>query len=354
MASKPKQTASGTWQIRRVVGGVQESRNFPTQKEAEAQWALWTADKIEGRPGVAARNGRVTLAAHWKIWRAQASLAPSTLALFDSSWRKWVGPALGAKRLADITRGDIKRALQAIYKESGSEWSTDAARRVLVTLLREAWEDELIASNPASRVGLPKAPRRMQPTTLTPEQLVKLWDCTPKRWKAAVMVASMAGLRPEEVAGIKLGAIDFKDGRIRIEWAIPVVNGKSIPKDVKTEAGLRSMPLPQFVVDALAAHVLEDPPGDAGWVFHSSTGGPMVRSTFRRMWVDACEAAGIPGFKFENLRHTNATLLEEMGVTDHQLKTWMGHTNVAFTRDRYVQAKPSDEIARKLEEMFRR
>lgn len=354
MASKPKQTASGTWQIRRVVGGKQESRNFPTQKEAEAQWALWTADKIEGRPGVAARNGRITLAAHWKAWRAQATLAPSTLALFDSSWRCWVRSSLGTKRLADITRGDVKRALAGIYKDSGSAWTTDAARRLIVTLLREAWEDELIAANPASRVGLPKAPKRGQPQVLTPAQLVKLWDCTPKHWRAAVMVASMAGLRPQEVAGIKVTAVDFKTGRVRIEWAIPVVNGRSMPKDVKTEAGERSMPLPKFVVDALAAHVLEDPPGEQGWVFHSRTGGPLDRSTFRRMWVDACKAAGIPGFKFENLRHTNATLLEEMGVTDHQLKTWMGHTNVAFTRDRYVQSKPSDEIARKLEEMFRR
>lgn len=354
MASKPRQTASGSWQIRRLVGGKQESRNFLTEAEADAQWALWTAEKIEGRPGAVARDGRITLAAYWQRWRAQSTLAPSTLALFDSSWRKWVGPALGRKRLVDITRGDVKRALQAIYKESKSAWTADAARRVIVTLLREAWEDELIATHPAQRVGLPKAPRRGRPTVLTAEQLVTLWDRTPKQWRAAVMVASMAGLRPEEVAGVKLGAIEFKAGRVRIEWAIPVVNGKSMPKDVKTEAGVRSMPLPKFVVDALAAHVLEDPPGEEGWVFHSSTGGPLVRSTFRRMWVDACEAAGIPGFKFENLRHTNATLLEGMGVTDHQLKTWMGHTNVAFTRQRYVQASPSDEIARRLEEMFRR
>jgi integrase len=91
-------------------------------------------------------------------------------------------------------------------------------------------------------------------------------------------------------------------------------------------------------------------------VFHSQTGGPLVRSTLRRAWLKATAAAGIPGFTLRNLRHTGGSIVNALGADDNTLKEWMGHSVVGITRDLYVKSydDAQDAIARKMELMFRR
>ena len=73
------------------------------------------------------------------------------------------------------------------------------------------------------------------------------------------------------------------------------------------------MPLPQVVVDALAAHLAEFPPGPDGLVFTLS-GEPVNRQAFGRLWRPAARAAGIAdGTGLHLLRHYYASLLIRYG-----------------------------------------
>lgn len=78
----------------------------------------------------------------------------------------------------------------------------------------------------------------------------------------------------------------------------------------KTAASVRTVPLPAVVVDALAAHLAEFPPGPAGFVFTNDAGEPIRRQRFSAdVWRPAVARAQIDGDPtFHDLRHFYASL----------------------------------------------
>ena len=64
----------------------------------------------------------------------------------------------------------------------------------------------------------------------------------------------------------------------------------------------------------------------------------MRRTHFRRLvWVPATEAAGVPGLRFHDLRHTGATVAAVSGALLKALMQRMGHSTVAAAlRDQHA------------------
>ena len=86
-----------------------------------------------------------------------------------------------------------------------------------------------------------------------------------------------------------------------------------IAADLGIRASNRTIPLPEAVVDALAAHLAEFSADPDGLVFTLS-GKPITRSAFGRKWRAAAQTAGLPaGTGFHALRHYYASLLIRHG-----------------------------------------
>ena len=64
-------------------------------------------------------------------------------------------------------------------------------------------------------------------------------------------------------------------------------------------------------------------------------GGPLRVPSFRaRLWVPATKAAGQPGLRIHDLRHTAVALWIAAGATPKEVTVRAGHTSVSFTLDR--------------------
>ena len=64
------------------------------------------------------------------------------------------------------------------------------------------------------------------------------------------------------------------------------------------------------------------------YVFTSPEGTPLERSNFRyRVWLPATMAAGLPGLRFHDLRHTAGTLAARTGATTKELMARLGHAS---------------------------
>lgn len=86
----------------------------------------------------------------------------------------------------------------------------------------------------------------------------------------------------------------------------------------KSAAGERTLAVPKLPMDMLAEHLarrgLTAADADA-YVFVGPDGGPLDYSDwYHRDWKPACEAAGVPGLKFHNLRDANITGMVAEGV----------------------------------------
>jgi integrase len=120
------------------------------------------------------------------------------------------------------------------------------------------------------------------------------------------------------------------------------------------------VPLPQVVVDALAAHLAAFPAArvdllDATHrpepkrrptklVFTSAGGRPLRRTRFSDVWRPAAAAAGLgAGVTFHDLRHYYASLLIRHGESVKVVQRRLGHKSAVETLDTYSHLWPDSE-----------
>jgi len=133
-----------------------------------------------------------------------------------------------------------------------------------------------------------------------------------------VILAAGTGLRQGEAFGIERRHVDY--------------------------ASHRTIPLPQVVVDALAAHMAAFP-ADDGFLFTTGTGQPVRRTAFSAtVWLPAIKRAGLPaGTGFHALRHYYASLLIRHGESVKVVQLRLGHATAAETLDTYSHLWPDSE-----------
>ena len=123
----------------------------------------------------------------------------------------------------------------------------------------------------------------------------------------------------------------------------------------KTRASRRTVGLPRFEVEELAAHLAE--PGEPeGFVFTAPQGGPLGVTGFRaRVWRPATRAAGLDGLRIHDLRHTAVALWIAAGASPKEVAVRAGHTSTSFVLDRYGHLFPESDAALRdrLEVLFR-
>jgi integrase len=108
----------------------------------------------------------------------------------------------------------------------------------------------------------------------------------------------------------------------------------------------RTVALPDFIVDIMIEHLAHwSEPGPEDLVFVMPDGTPLRRENFRkRVWLPACEAGGVEGLRFHDLRHTNATLAAASGAPLRAIMHRLGHHSAAAAL-RYQHQLPGQDTA---------
>jgi Phage integrase family len=108
----------------------------------------------------------------------------------------------------------------------------------------------------------------------------------------------------------------------------------SIPRPVKSDAGQRSIPIPRWLCEELAAGLAQRPgiQRDDPLILNKQ-GRAISRDTFRAKVVrPALRAAGLPeNFRTYDIRHTHASLLIDDGANVLAVAQRMGHTDPSVT-----------------------
>lgn len=347
---------TGRYQVRwRDPAGRARSKTFATEPRAEA---FRTRHEADAERGVFhdPRAGRQSLEAFWNDWRKTAMLEPSTLALYDGTWAKYVAPRFGGVSLNRITRADVEDLLHDVYDSSGSAWAAATVRRLLRMLLGRAVRRDKILRNVAAEVDLPRQPRRKRIAVLMPDAIDKLADAIGQDWRALVYLSAYGGFRFSEVIALRVEHIDVLRRLVRVEERIVEVRGQLHRGRTKTERSERVVTLPRFVMDELAAHLARTPASEDGLIFHDEDGGPIRRTNWaRRVWRPARDRAGVPGFPLKNLRHCAASLAHLSGADMKHISARLGHASITTTANVYTElfATLDGDVAERLERLAR-
>ena len=131
---------------------------------------------------------------------------------------------------------------------------------------------------------------------------------------------------------------------VRGQWA------DRLRRRIKTDAGKRTVVVPPHVIPVLAQHMAEWAGPDR--VFVGRDGRPMRGDAVRQAFNCARLKAGMPGFRFHDLRHTGQTLAAATGATVKDLMRRLGHASpVASYRYLHAVDGRDAEIAAALSEL---
>jgi integrase len=174
-----------------------------------------------------------------------------------------------------------------------------------------------------------------------------LAEAMPLDYAPMIFVAGVLGLRWSEVAGLKVGRIDFLRRTVTVAETISEVEGRLIAAPPKSKASAGTVTAPKELVDMLAEHLARTGRADPDQlVFTAPEGGPLRRSAFRtRVWAPATASAGLDGFTFHGLRHSAVGFMILLGAHPRVIQRRARHSSMRTTFDVYGSVLPKvDEV----------
>ncbi|MFL6131346.1 MAG: tyrosine-type recombinase/integrase [Nocardioidaceae bacterium] len=214
---------------------------------------------------------------------------------------------------------------------------------IVSSVMKSAVRDRRLASNPCDGTRLPKLEKHkvVPPTT---DQVARLTAAMPAELRALVTFAAGTGMRQGECLGLTVDRLNMLRREVTVDQQLITLAGHP-PRlgPPKTQASVRTIPLPHVVVDALAAHLAAYPNASDGLVF-TIEGQPISRQMFGHRWRPVVKAAGMPaGTGFHALRHYYASLLIRHGESVKTVQARLGHASAVETLDTYSHLWPDSD-----------
>ncbi len=369
-----KQLKSGNWRATYVgPDGITYAAptTFSTKMDAEV-WLGHERRKIDADdwtpPGeraarrAAHRQSFGEYAADWLAHREVKGrpLKPRTRDHYQKMLDTFILPTFGARPLGAITAPEV----DAWYRSLDAKTPTYRAHAysLLRTILGSV-DPAVLAVNPARIRGAGSTTRRHQIEPLTLDELAVLVDAMPENRRLMVLLAAWCALRFGELAELRRGDIDVKNGVVRIRrGVVRTAEGVRVGTP-KSDAGTRNVSIPPHLMPVVKAHMGDHvAPGREALMFPAAGGGHLAPSTF---YGEAPEAvrdpatrekvlrgghgfyraralAGRPDAHFHDLRHTGAVMAAQTGATLAELMGRLGHSTPAAALRYQHSAKGRD------------
>lgn len=323
-----------------------------------ARWAV--ADRIRGQADPAAGGESAAFEAltvgdflaGWLADVVRLTVRPRTYDSYRQVVRLHLAPGLGDIALASLSPADVQAFLNAKSATRLSPRTVAYQRGVLRGALGHAERMGLVNRNVARLALPPRIPRR-RVSPLTVEQArTFLAAINGDRLEALYLVGLGVGLRQGEILGLRWPDVDLAAGTLTVRHALARIDGQLVLVEPKSATSRRVVPLPGFVLVALAAHRVsqaqetlplrpEPPHAFADLVFTTTFGTPLDGISVTRRFQRILAATGLPRQRFHDLRHACASLLLAQGVPARVVMETLGHSEISLTLNTYSHVLPS-------------
>jgi integrase len=321
-------------------------KSFPTLAEARA-WRAQSQSAL--RRGTLSAPVRTTLRDAADAWLEAAGTGlvrtrsgdpykPSALRSYEQALRTKVLPELGNARLSAITRNDVQVVADRLVAEGLSPSTVRNAILPLRAIYRRAAARAEVHLNPTLGLVLP-AYRTGRERIARPEEARTLIEVLPEADRAVWATALYAGLRRGELRGLRWEDVDFSAGVVRVErsW-----DDRAGPVAPKSRAGRRRVPFPPPLRAYLAVHRLLQRSGQE-LVFGRGDGRALGTASLTARARSSWQRAGVERIGLHECRHTYAAFMIAAGVNAKALSSYMGHSSITMTLDRYGHLMPGNE-----------
>lgn len=327
--------------------GRRITKTFATAAAARA-WRRDTQDRI-ARGEVRAAEPR-TVSDAYEFWIAAArsgavrsrggtTYKPGVLHGYAITFESRLLKEFGRTKVGELRRIAIKRYVDKLIAEGLAAQTVKNIVVALRVLLKWCVEEELILSNPTDGLALPSG-GVVRDRVASVSEAITLLAPLEGRDRAIMATAFFAGLRRGELMALRRCDIDFGTDRIEVRQAYdPRTKTFGLPKSA---AGFRiggdapGIPhtLVPFLVPVIGYLTTDD------LAFEDGPGKPFSATMLARRCRKAWKDAGLEPIGLHECRHTYASICIAAGINIKTLSTWMGHSSITITLDRYGHLLP--------------
>ena len=358
----PKKTntrrADGRIAVQVYVGSVNGKRKYKTvygktQKEAEQKAAELRAQLHRGVDLISS-NRTFRFWAERFLKTKKNSVSAGWYARLEQRVKHFID-RFGDIELSKIRLCDVQAVLDD-FAENNPHSGKPSSKKTMVeytSLIRQLFKffaaNRIIDRSPLDGLlTVPAGTPAKHRDALTAEQREWILQ-TPHRAQPAAMIMLYTGLRRGELTALSWSDVDLTAKTITVNKSYCYQSRKI--KSTKTEAGTRTVPIPEFLVAYLQGLSKE-----SVLVFPNTDGKYMNNSSWEKLWDSYMRALnrkygnfiGAPSDKRKALpvvistftphclRHTYATMLYDAGVDVLTAKEFLGHSDIKTTLSIYT------------------
>jgi integrase len=276
-------------------------------------------------------------------------VSPKTWSGYTQHWELRISPRFAHVPVDEISRKDVQQFVDTL---TVGPWAKVATLRLLRSILEMAREDGRIHINPAQGVAAGRIPARERHRYLTAREVAALAAACGDQGDIVTILA-FTGLRWSELVGLRVGDVDLATRRLYVRQAAPEVEGRIIVGPPKTRAAVRTVPLPQIVIDALKPRIVGRAPTEQA--ITSPNGGFLRSNNWRRHthWSRALKKTLLAPLTIHDLRHTYASVARASGADLRYVQKTMGHSTPTVTANIYsdLYSDELDQVATNLDRL---
>jgi integrase len=273
--------------------------------------------------------------------RSRQRYKPSVVRDYRRDLRQRIEPLLGSSRMREVTLMDVQLVADKLTADALSASSVRNTIMALRALYRWGRPRGMCFHQPCEGVELPRGePERMR--IATPDQAALLVGALAGHDRVAFALACYAGLRAGELLALHWQHVNLDFRVIRVERAWD--HGSKGYIAPKSKAAYRVVPITERLQTVLIDH--RDTVGCEGLLLPALRGEqtqPMGHSALVKRLAKRWEAADVEPLKLHEGRHTFASLLIAAGANAKAITTYMGHSSIQVTFDRYGHLMPGSE-----------
>ncbi len=293
------------------------------------------------------------------------SWSPKTYEAYSNIVNRQIIPYFKAMnlRLEDIKAYHIQSYYQKKLEVDKVKSQTVMRHHAVIhKSLKDAVRMDMIPSNPAEKVILPKTEKFIG-NFYTVEEIDALLEAakgTPL--ETPILLTVYYGLRRSEVTGLRWSSIDFANKTVSIENKLVQMiggNGKSKIKasqTMKTDSSLRTLPLidkvEQYLKDLKKQQERDEKTfGNSynreydGYICRWPDGKLIAPNYITTRFPYLLAKHGLRKIRFHDLRHSCASLLLSLGFSIKDIQVWLGHHNFSTTADIYSHLDYKSKVA---------
>ena len=365
------------WEARVTTGydlstGKQIQRSFSGKTQREVRQKMQAA-LVDLNNHQYQEPTKMTVGEWLETWERDflIGVKPFTKLNYSQHIRNHISPALGNRKLQQLSGPDIQKFYNQLLREGGkirchdkdgnvmkkdgqpvyvsvplSAKTVKNIHGVLHKALEKAVKLEYIRTNPADSCELSRVEKK-EIRPLDDGDISRFMEAVQNHpFRALFLTTLFTGMRRGEVCGLRWDCVDLEHGTITINKQLQNIPGQpGSYRLVSTKNGKgRTLKVSHFVVDLLCQQKAEQEKmrrlvgelwHNEGYVFCNAVGEHLSPSTVYHNFKRIANDIGVPDARLHDLRHSYAVASLQAGDDIKTVQSNLGHHTASFTLDVY-------------------